>query len=120
MWTSRIKSINCNYFLLPGEYDQRVSCQRFYALEQTPFWQKLAAGQFWPCFGCPQSAEGDQMRYVSKIMRCQKKTSIGCNFQNIGSKMNQWLLMGYEPTLIRFGSDILKIVAMLVFFDGSF
>ena len=42
------------------------------------------------------------------------------NFQNIGSKLNQRGLIDYEPTLIRFGSDILIIVAVLVFFDGSF
>ena len=38
----------------------------------------------------------------------------GHNFQNIGSEMNQRLRIGYEPTLIRFGSDILEIVAVLV------
>ena len=59
------------------------------------------------------------MRYVSKIMRRQKKNKHGRNFQNIGSKMNQRLLMGNEPTLIRFGSDILKIVAMLVLSDNA-
>ena len=42
----------------------------------------------------------------------------GHNFQNIGSKMNQRLLIGYE--LIRFGSDILKIVAVLMKSDTTF
>ena len=32
-----------------------------------------------------------------------------CWFQNIGSKMNQWLVIVYELMLICFGSDILKI-----------
>ena len=34
---------------------------------------------------------------------------------NIGFKMNNRLVIVYEPTLIRFGSDILKIVAASVF-----
>ena len=34
--------------------------------------------------------------------------------------MNQQLLIGYEPTLIHFGSDILKIVAVLVLCDTTF
>ena len=42
------------------------------------------------------------------------------NFQNIASKLNQPGLIDYEPTLICFGSDILKIVAVSVFFNGSF
>ena len=37
------------------------------------FGRKLAAGQFWPCFARPKSVEGDQMRSVSKNMRCCKK-----------------------------------------------
>ena len=49
-----------------------------------------------------------------------KKNRYGHNFQNIGSKLNQRGLIDYDPTLIRFGSDILKIVAVLVFFYGSF
>ena len=34
------------------------------------------------------------------------KNRYGHNFQNIGSKINQRLLIGYEPMLICFGSDI--------------
>ena len=37
------------------------------------FGRKLAAGQFRPCFGRPMPGEGDQMRCVSKIMRCSKE-----------------------------------------------
>ena len=48
------------------------------------------------------------------------KNKHGHNFQNIGSKLNQRGLIDYEPTLIQFGSDILKIVAVLVFGNGSF
>ena len=59
------------------------------------------------------------MRSVSKIMRCPKEKAQH-NFQNIDFKMNQRLLIGYEPTLIRFGSEILKIVAVFIFFDGAF
>ena len=40
--------------------------------------------------------------------------------KNITTKMSRYKKLDYEPTLIRFGSDILKIVAVLVFFDGSF
>jgi len=45
-----------------------------------------------------------------------KKNRYGHNFQNIGSKMNQRIVIVYDPTLIRFGSDILKIATVLVFF----
>ena len=48
------------------------------------------------------------------------KNKHGHNFQNIGSKLNQRGLIDYEPMLICFGSDILKIVAVLVFCNGSF
>ena len=37
------------------------------------------------------------------------------NVQNIGSTMNQRLLIGYEPTLICCGSDILKIATVSLF-----
>ena len=48
-----------------------------------------------------------------------EKKKNGHNFQNIASKTNQRWLIVYEPTLIQFGADILKIVAGGVFFDGS-
>ena len=48
------------------------------------------------------------------------KNRYGHNFQNIGSKLNQRLLTGYEPTLICFGSDILKIATVSVFSDTAF
>ena len=35
------------------------------------------------------------------------------------SKIYQRLLIGYEPTLIRFGSDILKIMAVLVLINPA-
>ena len=44
----------------------------------------------------------------------------GHNFQNIGSKMNQCWVIDYDPMLIRFGSDILKIVAVLIFLNTAF
>ena len=34
--------------------------------------------------------------------------------------MNHRLLIGYEPTLIGFGSDVLQIVAVLVKSDTAF
>ena len=46
-------------------------------------------------------------------MRCLKEH--GQNFQNIASKTNQRWLITYEKPLIHFGTDILKIVAVLVF-----
>ena len=55
---------------------------------------------------------------LAKIWGVQKNKH-GHNFQNIGSKMNQWLLIGYEPTLNRLGSDILKIATVLVFLDTT-
>jgi len=48
-----------------------------------------------------------------------KKNRYGHNFQNIASKTNQRGLIVYDPTLIQFGADILKFVAVLVFFYGS-
>ena len=48
-----------------------------------------------------------------------EKNKHGHNFQNIASKTNLRGLIVYEPTLIQFGADILKIVAVSVFFYGS-
>ena len=48
-----------------------------------------------------------------------EKNKHGHNFQNIASKTNQRGLIVYDPTLIQFGADILKFVAVLVFFYGS-
>ena len=48
-----------------------------------------------------------------------KKNKHGHNFQNIASKTNQRGLIVSEPTLIQFGADILKIVAVFIFLDGS-
>ena len=39
---------------------------------------------------------------------------------NIGSKMNHCWVIDYDPTLIRFGSDILKIVAVFIFLNTAF
>ena len=54
------------------------------------------------------------MRSLSKNMRCHKNRYCH-NFQNFGSKLNQRLLLVYEPMLIRFGSYILKIATVFVF-----
>ena len=48
-----------------------------------------------------------------------QKNRYSHNFQNISSKMNQRLVIVYVPTLIRFRSDILKIVAVSVFCDAA-
>ena len=47
-----------------------------------------------------------------------EKNRYGHNFQNIAFKLNQRGLIVYEPTLIQFGADILKIVAVSVFGNG--
>ena len=78
--------------------------------EQTPFWQKLAARQFWPCFDRSNLVEGDPL---AKIRGVRKKH--GHDFQNIGSPINQRILIDVDLTLIACGSDILKIVAVLFF-----
>ena len=43
----------------------------------------------------------------------------GHNLQNIASKTNQRRLITYEKPLIHFGTDVLKIVAVLVKSDTS-
>ena len=73
----------------------------------------------WPCFSRPKLGECKKWDLLAKLWAV-KKNWYGHNFQNIGSKLNQRGLIDYEPTLIRFGSDILKIVAVSVFFYGSF
>ena len=63
---------------------------------------------------------GRSLPYLKKnSCKCGVKKNRYChNFQNIASKMNQrWVIdVDVDPTLIRFGSDILKIVALSVFF----
>ena len=71
-----------------------------------------------PCFCRSKSGEGDQMRPLAKLWGVQNNKYCH-NFQNIGSKINQRLFIIYEPTLIRIGSDILKIVAVSVFCDTA-
>ena len=56
---------------------------------------------------------------LAKLCGVQKNKH-GHNFQNIGSKMNQRWVIDYDPMLIRFGSDILKIVAVSVFLTAHF
>ena len=48
-----------------------------------------------------------------------QKNKHGHNFQNIASKTNQHGVIVYDPTLIQFGADILKIVAVLVFLNTA-
>jgi len=48
-----------------------------------------------------------------------KKNKHGHNFRDIGSKMNQRWVIDYDPMVIRFGSDIFKIVAVFFFFDTA-
>ena len=48
-----------------------------------------------------------------------KKNRFGHNFQNIASKTNQRWVINYDKPLIHFGTDILKIVAVLIFFNTA-
>ena len=69
----------------------------------------VTGGRSWPYF-----QQKNQLKWAVT------KNRYGHNFQNIAFKLNQRGLIVYEPTLIQFGSDILKIVAEWIFFDGSF
>ena len=51
-----------------------------------------------------------------KLKWAIEKNKHGHNFQNIASKRNQRWVLNYDKPLINFGTDILKIVAVLVFF----
>ena len=73
------------------------------------FQAELRAAEVYPIF-----------QKKKKLKWAVTKNKYGHNFQNIASKTNQRGLIVYEPTLIQFGSDILKIVAEWIFFDGSF
>ena len=68
-----------------------------------------------------QAAEVDPIfKKKNQLKWAVEKNSPGHNFQNIASKLNQRGLIVYEPMLIQFGADILKIVAGGIFFNGSF
>ena len=53
-----------------------------YAGDQTPFWRKVAAGQFWPCFGCPKSVESDKCDPLAKTWGITAIGHISHNFWN--------------------------------------
>ena len=68
----------------------------------------VTGGRSWPYF-----QQKKQLKWAVK------KNRYGHNFQNIASKTNQRGLIVSEPTLIQFGADILKIVAVSFFgFSG--
>ena len=55
-----------------------------------------------------------------KQLKCGVKTNKhGHNFQEIAFKTNQHWVIVYDPTLIHFGADILKIVVVLIFLDTA-
>ena len=56
--------------------------------------------------------------FLKVEMRCQKKRH-GHNFQNFGSILNQRGTNPLGSTLIRYGAEILKIVAVSFFCNGS-
>ena len=70
---------------------------------------RVTGGRSWPYF-----QRKNQLKWAVE------KNKHGHNFQNIASKLNQRGLIVYEPTLIQFGADILKIVAGGIFGNGSF
>ena len=74
---------------------------------------------FWPSYRHSKSADGGKSESVTEIMSRQKKRH-GHNFQNFGSILNQRGTNPLGSTLIRYGAEILKIVAVSFFFDTSF
>ena len=64
-------------------------------------------------------AEVDPIFQKKKLKCAVPKNKYSHNFQIIASKTNQHGVIVYDPTLIQFGADILKIVAGGVFFVGS-
>ena len=90
-----------------------------YKGEQTPLGENWLRGNFDPVLVDRSRMMVNKCDALAKLCGVQKNR-YGHNFQNIGSKMNQRLVIVFVPTLIRFGSNILKIVAVLVFLDGSF
>ena len=66
------------------------------------------------------AAEVDPIFQEKQLKFGVQKNKQGHNFQNIGSKMNQRWVIDYDPTLIRFGSYILKIATMVIFLNTAF
>ena len=85
-----------------------------YIEEQTPFGRKLAAGQFWPCFGRPMSVEGDSIQSISKNMKCSKKLYLP-KFSNWAYKLKSLLPIDYLKKWFKWASSISKIVEHLIF-----
>ena len=102
---------------------------RWFVLEAI-FWKLWPCLFFWTAHFSTQDSENVYERCVQQIfdpvlvarswvsatkwgplakLWAVKKNKHGHNFQNIASKMNQRWVIDYDPTLIRFGSDILKI-----------
>ena len=76
---------------------------------------KGGRGYFRPSYGRPKFT-----LFKKKNCKCDvKKNKHGRNFQNIASKTNQRWVINYDKPLIHFGTNILKIVAVLVLFDTS-
>ena len=139
-WKKHPEDQNCWYFHVISALKLRndKNCQKYGSLNRNFLNFLYRYGIFWMSPGessCPGGLEyvwqrgiegvlgwvrgGRSLPYFPKKtttkMRCHKNR-YGRSFQNVGSKMNQRLLIVYEPTLIRFGSEILKIVAVPVFF----
>ena len=67
---------------------------------------------------------GDQsLPYFQQKNSCEcgvQKNKHGRNFQIIASKTNQGWVINYDKPLIHFGTDIVKILAVLVFLNTSY
>jgi len=96
------------FWMPPGEFSHPGGSEYVWqrGVEGVLGW--VTGGRSWPYF-----QKKNQLKWAVA------KNSPGHNFQNIASKLNQRGLIVYEPMLIQFGSDILKIVAGGIFFYGS-
>ena len=82
-----------------------------YIGEQTPLGENWLRGNFDPVLVDRCRVRATKCDALAKLCGVQKNR-YGHNFQNIGSIIR--LLIGYEPTLICFGSDILTIATVTV------
>ena len=72
-----------------------------------------------PTYGWSKSTESEILSSSSKIVGVTKKRH-GHNFQNFGSILNQRQSNPLFSTLIEYGTEIWKIVAVSFFFDANY
>ena len=95
-----------------------VQCQKYSCQATANEYERWVQQMFDPVSFARSLVSATKWGPLAKLCAVQKNKH-GHNFQNIGSKRNQRLVIVYDITLIHFGSDILKIVAVLFFFNGS-